>query len=161
MGRSELTRCVSSNNSLIITFAMSPNSRIHAPQQREPSRFQVAMAFVTLVLLGLVLRIGRFPALYRVVSTWPTQRKPYCSRRSDAHHICSSLDRASVWLPSRTLCLLHSASLVVLLRSHAIAAELVIGIQPRPFEGHAWVESNGKVLGPPLDQGLFRVIDRF
>jgi hypothetical protein len=47
------------------------------------------------------------------------------------------------WKP--VLCLQRSVCTVRLLRSHDVAARLVIGYRPVPFFSHAWVEVDGRV----------------
>ena len=53
--------------------------------------------------------------------------------------------------PFRTRCLLSSLVLFRLLREQGAQPELVIGLPPRPesHEAHAWVEVDGRVVGPP------------
>ena len=48
------------------------------------------------------------------------------------------------WKP--VLCLQRSVCAVRLLRSHGVAARLVIGYRPSPFFSHAWVEVDGRVV---------------
>ena len=58
-------------------------------------------------------------------------------------------------------CLQRSAAVTRLLRRRGIPAQLVIGYQPMPVHGHAWVELHGKVVWDHLSQlPFFRVLDR-
>mgnify|MGYP006189790501 CR=1 FL=1 len=51
---------------------------------------------------------------------------------------------AAAFYPRRALCLEQSLTLFVLLRRRGVAAELRLGVQPRPFYAHAWVEAGGR-----------------
>ena len=49
----------------------------------------------------------------------------------------------------------------MLRRDGGIPAELVLGVRTFPFEAHAWVELDGRVLNDDLDHvGRFLVLDR-
>lgn len=72
-----------------------------------------------------------------------------------------SVDEACVWYVKRAACLQRSVVATWLLRRHGIAAELVIGCRPLPFESHAWVEVDGCVVNDrPQYQRAFTVLDR-
>lgn len=58
---------------------------------------------------------------------------------------------ASAFYPRRALCLEQSLALTWLLRRRGVPAELRIGVQPRPFYAHAWVEMDGRPLNEPGD----------
>ena len=122
---------------------------------------QVAIAFLVLLFFVVLLRLRKFPGLHWVVQRWPTRRRHGSSRMVAPEEIVAALDCALVWLPVRPLCLAYSAALVILLRSHAFAAELVIGVTNRPFGGHAWVESQGQIVGPSAYTDSCVVLDRF
>lgn len=67
---------------------------------------------------------------------------------------------AAAFYPRRALCLEQSLALCWLLRRNGIAAELRLGVQPRPFQAHAWVEVDGRPLAErgdlPLNMVAFR-----
>lgn len=72
-----------------------------------------------------------------------------------------SVDEACVWYFKRAACLQRSVVTTWLLRRNGIAAEMVIGCRPLPFESHAWVEVDGQVVNDrPQYQRAFRVLDR-
>jgi hypothetical protein len=59
------------------------------------------------------------------------------------------------------MCLQRSMVATWLLRRHGIAAKMVIGCRPLPFESHAWVEVDGCVVNDrPQYQRAFRVLER-
>lgn len=62
-----------------------------------------------------------------------------------------SVCTASAFYPRRALCLEQSLALAWLLRRRGVPAELRIGVQPRPFYAHAWVEVDGRPLNEPGD----------
>lgn len=57
-----------------------------------------------------------------------------------------SVDEACVWYVKRVPCLQRSAVTTYLLRRRGIDAALVIGCRTIPFESHAWVEVDGRVV---------------
>jgi hypothetical protein len=72
-----------------------------------------------------------------------------------------SVDEACVWYVRRATCLQRSAVATWLLRRHGVAADLVIGYRPAPFESHAWVEVDGLIVNDrPQYQRAFTVLDR-
>lgn len=140
---------------------MSRNRAQTATHVEKTPWMQVPIAFIVLLLLSLYLRLRKFPALYSFIKSWPTRRVPILSSSANAQQVVSAVHLASVWLPIQTHCLVYSCTLVVLLRNHDIAANLVIGVCQRPFGGHAWVEIGGEILGPTTYTDLCLVLDRF
>lgn len=61
---------------------------------------------------------------------------------------------AAAFYPRRALCLEQSLTLFVLLRRRGIRAELRLGVQPRPFYAHAWVEVGGRAISEAEDLPL-------
>lgn len=104
----------------------------------------VSEAYVRLIEFDLYLRRGDFSALYKHVRG--------CHLRSDrtgqesVERICAAVNMASVWYWKEVLCLQRSAATTCLLRRYGIDAKMVIGAQPMPFQAHAWVEVDGRVV---------------
>ena len=72
-----------------------------------------------------------------------------------------AVDEACVWYVKRAACLQRSFVATRLLRRHGFAAEMVIGCRPLPFESHAWVELDGRVVNDlPQYQRAFTVLNR-
>ncbi len=68
---------------------------------------------------------------------------------------------ACVFYFKRVLCLQRSAATAALLRRHGYNAEMVIGAQLLPFQSHAWVEINGRVVNDkPYIAEIFQVLER-
>jgi hypothetical protein len=85
-------------------------------------------------------------------------------RRRDAcgpEQIVWAVDEACVWYVKRAPCLQRSAVTACLLRRSGVRAELVIGYRALPFESHAWVEVDGRVVNDrPQYQKYFTVLER-
>lgn len=72
-----------------------------------------------------------------------------------------AVDEACVWYVKSAACLQRSAVVTWLLHRHGVRAELVIGYRPVPFESHAWVEVEGRVVNDrPQYQRFFTVLER-
>lgn len=61
---------------------------------------------------------------------------------------------AAAFYPRRARCLEQSLALFVLLRRRGVRAELRLGVQPRPFYAHAWVEVGGRPISEAEDLPL-------
>lgn len=101
-------------------------------------------ALVYLLFCDIVMFVGGFGALYTQVRRCPTSARPTAS--GETERICSAVAQACSWYPKRALCLQRSAALTCLLRYQGVPAELVIGAGAIPFQAHAWVEVQGKVV---------------
>jgi hypothetical protein len=53
---------------------------------------------------------------------------------------------AGALYPGRARCLEQSLTLYYLLRQHGVAAVYCQGVQPYPFQAHAWIEYRGEVI---------------
>lgn len=53
---------------------------------------------------------------------------------------------AGALYPGRALCLEQSLTLYYLLRQQGIGVKYCQGVQPHPFEAHAWIEYQGEVI---------------
>lgn len=102
------------------------------------------------------------PAGFARLCAWLHRRRPAPRRHpATAEEIVWSVDEACVWYVTRAACLQRSVVATWLLRRHGIAAEMVIGCRPLPFESHAWVEVDGHVVNDlPQYQRAFIVLNR-
>lgn len=78
--------------------------------------------------------------LCRRVNEWPVnvacdQNDPELIGR-----ICAAVEKACVWYRKPAVCLQRSAVTACLLRSHGVAARMVIASKIMPLEPHSWVE---------------------
>jgi hypothetical protein len=75
--------------------------------------------------------------------------------------ISNAVEWATAFYWKRVRCLQRSIVTTRLLRTHGVAADLVIGCRLAPFVGHAWVEVNGRVLvGPAAYPEKLQILDR-
>jgi hypothetical protein len=116
-----------------------------------------AQAWIALAAFDLAC-----PAGFARLCAWLRRRRP-AGRHAGAtpQDVVWSVDEACVWYVKRAACLQRSAVATWLLRRHGFAAEMVIGCRPLPFESHAWVELDGRVVNDlPQYQRAFTVLDR-
>jgi transglutaminase superfamily protein len=73
------------------------------------------------------------------------------ARRYPPANLSRAVDRAFAPLPDDPTCLVRSLVLFRLLREQGDEAEVVIGLPERPttHAAHAWVELDGRDVGPP------------
>lgn len=108
----------------------------------------------------LAFDLGRFAGFARVHERVRRSRVRRPTGATCAE-IVWAVEEACVWYPTRAACLQRSVVAAWILRQHGIAAELVIGYRPVPFESHAWVEVDGRVVNDrPQYQRVFTVLDR-
>lgn len=102
------------------------------------------------------------PAGFARLCAWLHRRRPASQRcPATAEDIVWCVDEACVWYVKRAACLQRSVVATWMLRRQGIAAEMVIGCRPLPFESHAWVEVDGHVVNDlPQYQRAFTVLNR-
>ena len=79
------------------------------------------------------------------VRSTPVRPDPAVSADMEAT-ICEAVVLACCFYWKPMLCMPRSVCAMRLLRSHGIAAQVVIGYRPVPFFSHAWVEVGGRVV---------------
>ena len=118
-----------------------------------------AQAWLGLVAFDLALVAG-FARVHHWIRHCPRHRRRRASA-STAADIVWAVDEACVWYVKRAACLQRSVIATWLLRRRGLRAELVIGYRPLPFESHAWVEVDGRIVNDrPQYQQVFSVLDR-
>jgi Transglutaminase-like superfamily len=116
----------------------------------------VVRAWIGLALFDTARLIG-FAGIHRGVQKCAVRRRVSSTPES----IVWAVDEACVWYVKRAFCLQRSAVAAWLLRRHGFDASLVIGYRPVPFESHAWVEVDGRIVNDrPQYQSRFRVLER-
>jgi hypothetical protein len=112
--------------------------------------------------IGLVaFDIARPAGFARLSAAVHRCRRSRRRRVLDPADVVWSVNEACVWYVKRALCLQRSAVATWLLRRHGFAAEMVIGYRPLPFESHAWVEIDGRVVNDlPQYRRAFTVLNR-
>jgi hypothetical protein len=114
-------------------------------------------AWMALIVFDIVITTG-FKRVHDLIRS----RRPNSTRSwATADDVIWAVDEACVWYLKPAACLQRSVVATWMLRRHGLAAELVIGCRPIPFESHAWVELDGRVLND-LQQyrNVFTVLDR-
>jgi hypothetical protein len=116
-----------------------------------------------------VLRCGLlitwFKALLRIQGflgtlEWIRQRiEPIPATTETAIEIVKAVEHAvamaGALYPARAQCLEQSLTLYYLLRRRGVAAEYCQGVQPYPFQAHAWIEYRGEVVNDLPDHTRF------
>jgi hypothetical protein len=64
----------------------------------------------------------------------------------DVQSVVAAVRRACRYYPKSPACLQRSIALTSMLRKRGIAADLQIGVKQSPFQSHAWVEVDGRVV---------------
>jgi len=116
------------------------------------------LAWLGLAAFDLALAAGFARAHERVRAFAVTSRRRGAFQPDQ---IVWAVDEACVWYVKRAPCLQRSAVTACLLRRYGVPAELVIGYRALPFESHAWVEVDGRVVNDrPQYQKVFTVLER-
>ena len=117
---------------------MQPTHRLKPPS--------FITTFVLLAFIDLALRLLGFARSVALVKKLAGKRTVVTTTRAAAMPVCQRVITAGVFYPGRALCLEQSLVLFVLLRRRGVGAELRLGVQPYPFNAHAWVELDGVPL---------------
>ena len=116
----------------------------------------ILRAWIGLAVFDAARLIG-FSGIHRRIQSCRLNRQ----RSSTPETIVWAVDEACVWYVKPAYCLQRSAVAAWLLRRHGFDASLVIGYRPLPFESHAWVEIDGRIVNDrPQYQSRFRVLER-
>ena len=85
----------------------------------------------------------------------PSYLKP-----NEIDRLCYTLDKACLWYPKKSLCLVYAFALMQLLQKRHCPATFLIGVQTMPFYAHAWVEIQSQVINdnPQLKERLARIL---
>lgn len=120
-----------------------------------------AEAYLLLICVDIALRRIGFHGLFSVFSNAARSFPSISSKNEKLEWLCGISLSAFRWYRPNVACVHRAASAYLFLRRHGIAAELCLGVDPRPFESHTWVEFKGRVVGD--SQGFcnsYRVIAR-
>lgn len=122
--------------------------------------YLVLRAFWELARVQYVLSFRDLPAVYVYVKLGEAG----CTQGSAKQQleICRAIDAACIWFWKEISCLHRSAVTARLLKRHGVRAQMVIGAQSLPFEAHAWVEVDGRVVNDrPYVGQIYAELDRF
>lgn len=114
------------------------------------------------ILLGYCDWLIRFHKFEKLLTTVRSRAVEVSESKpvSDAV-LCHAMDLACVFYFKRVLCLQRSAATAIQLRQHGWAAAMVIGAQLLPFQSHAWVEIENRIVNDkPYISEMFQLLDR-
>ncbi len=103
----------------------------------------VFRCFMALLLCDVALRVLGFARTLRIVRFFAGERAlPVGDELIEGtlHNILV----ATAFYPGRSLCLEQAITGYGLLRRRGAAVQIRLGVQPYPFNAHAWLEFNGK-----------------
>jgi len=121
--------------------------------------FLVLKAYLKLIQFDFYLAREDFETLYKKVRNHPVGKPP--ALPGSVERICAAMDMACIWYWREALCLQRSAATACLLKRFGVSAQLVIGAQQMPFNAHAWVEVDGRVVNDkPYTPEIYAVLDR-
>lgn len=116
-------------------------------------------AWLLLFYFDWLMRFYDFEAVHEAVRKQSLRKGRVYGRNPES--LCREIDLACVFYFKRVLCLQRSAATAVLLRRHGWTAEMVIGVQMLPFQSHAWVEVDGRIVNDrPYVRDRFEVLER-
>jgi hypothetical protein len=119
--------------------------------RRAPGMFTCLATLFCMDVVPRVIGLRRTFALLRRLT--PDQAEP-CNAEAIIADTTHRVTVAAAYYPRRALCLEQSLTLFVLLRRHGVRAELRLGVQPRPFYAHAWIEVAGRPISELEDLPL-------
>jgi hypothetical protein len=106
--------------------------------------------------LKILLRVRGF----RATLDWIRDRIEHLAATSEARletvmAVEYAVAMAGALYPGRAKCLEQSLTLYYLLRGQGVAAVYCQGVQPYPFQAHAWIEYQGKVINDVAEHARF------
>jgi hypothetical protein len=120
----------------------------------------VLNSWLTLLLVDITLRLLGFKAVHRALSRGRRAQARNQNRRS-TEEVCHAVDLACVFYLRRVSPLERSTAATLVLRRHGYQAVLVLGAQIFPYETHAWVEIEGRIVNDqPNLLDVYQVLER-
>lgn len=111
---------------------------------RAPGVFACLLTMACMDVLPRMIGLRRtFALLRRLMPFVPEPRDADAIIAQTTHNVAV----AGAFYPRRALCLEQSLTMFLLLRRRGVPAELRLGVQPRPFRAHAWIEAGGRPIG--------------
>lgn len=119
----------------------------------------VIKALLGLFTFDLLLLLGKFSTVHRVVRQWKVFKGS--APAGITHRVSTAVDLACMLYPKQALCLQRSFVTVCVLRSQGVSAQMVLGAQKIPFRAHAWVEVDGRPVNERSNvHARYKVWDR-
>jgi hypothetical protein len=125
-----------------------------------PAKTRLALKIV-LSFVAVRARIRREPLPSLVARL--AERSGPARRHHAPERLSRAVDRTLRFSSRQPTCLVSSLVLFRMLREQGYDAELVLGLpeEARDHEAHAWVEIDGRDVGPPPGRGTHAVLARF
>jgi hypothetical protein len=114
----------------------------------------VLACLATLLLMDVLPRMIGLRRTFKLLRRLTAERGESANAEAIIGETTRRVSIAAAFYPRRALCLEQSLTLFVLLRRRGIRAELRLGVQPRPFYAHAWVEAGGRPISEAEDLPL-------
>jgi hypothetical protein len=108
------------------------------------TRWLFLQALFGLAAFDLVLLLGKFRTVHRIIRRWKVADKKVADDTVD--RVIEAANLACMLYPKQALCFQRSCISVCLLRNQGVRADLVLGAQQFPFQAHAWVEVDGQAV---------------
>jgi hypothetical protein len=106
----------------------------------------------------ILIQFRDFKKLHNTIQEYEVSKR---ASVATVAQLCRAIDLACVFYFRRVMCLQRSAATTVLLRRYGWDAKLVIGTKLLPFQSHAWVEIEGRVVNDkPYMLEIYRVLER-
>lgn len=109
------------------------------------------LAFGAVAAARVLLRLAGFRRSVRL-ARWTGSRFGGRPARGLAVDVVRAVAVAAAFFPGRAVCLEQSLAGYVLLRRAGHQAQLRLGVQPLPFEAHAWLELEGRPVLENADE---------
>lgn len=120
---------------------------------------RVVESWLLLLYIDWLMHFRGFRRIHAVVRE--RTLRPATKVQESDRELSHAVDLTCVFYFKRVLCLQRSAATAILLRDHGWNAEMVIGAQLLPFQSHAWVEIDGRVVNDkPYIADIFQVLER-
>ena len=102
-------------------------------------------AFAVLVATRTSLRVLGFRRTVRF-ARWFGERTAVGAGTGVPAESARAVATAAAFFPGRAVCLEQSVALYLILRRRRHPAALRLGVQPYPFQAHAWIELDGRPM---------------
>jgi hypothetical protein len=130
------------------------SGRVDAGSARLPSPIT---CFVLLAVFDLALRVLPLHKVIRFAYGKLRTGHAIGPDHQFVRQLRSLVESVAVFYPIRAECLERSLTFLFLLRRSGMDAALRIGVDPFPFEAHAWVEHSGRSLTEP-EEAIIRFV---
>jgi len=125
-----------------------------------PKNLLTLEALSLLVEHDVFMRARSFSDLCKRIRETPCRQLPSTRPYISSETVSVAVDIASALYFKPVLCLQRSAVLCSMLRRRGLPARFVVGVQQSPFQAHAWIELDGRILRDSFaEQQMFQVLE--